>query len=208
MDDRFQELAVEAARQVLQSFRESDAQWTDDKIPLNELADWLGLEIATFNSDDYPKGTFGFLEPGENLIWIRRNLSEGMHRFTLAHEIGHAILHRQVEHQHVSLRLPRTVGVLDPGAAFDDPCKEQDVREGVTDLVFQDQAEELLGTGISYDPRSQREIAANIFAAELLMPLERVRTLYVSAEISANELAGIFGVSVPSMYLQKFLPTS
>ena len=195
MDDRFQELAVEAARQVLQSFRESDAQWTDDKIPLNELADWLGLEIATFNSDDYPKGTFGFLEPGENLIWIRRNLSEGMHRFTLAHEIGHAILHRQVEHQHVSLRLPRTVGVLDPGAAFDDPCKEQDVREGVTDLVFQDQAEELLGTGISYDPRSQREIAANIFAAELLMPLERVRTLYVSAEISANELAGIFGVS-------------
>ncbi len=195
MDDRFQELAVEAARQVLQSFRESDAQWTDDKIPLNELADWLGLEIATFNSDDYPKGTFGFLEPGENLIWIRRNLAEGMHRFTLAHEIGHAILHRQVEHQHVSLRLPRTVGVLDPGAAFDDPCKEQDVREGVTDLVFQDQAEELLGTGISYDPRSQREIAANIFAAELLMPLERVRTLYVSAEISANELAGIFGVS-------------
>ena len=195
MDDRFQELAVEAARQVLQSFRESDAQWTDDKIPLNELADWLGLEIATFNSDDYPKGTFGFLEPGENLIWIRRNLAEGMHRFTLAHEIGHAILHRQVEHQHVSLRLPRTVGVLDPGAAFDDPCKEQDVREGVTDLVFQDQAEELLGPGISYDPRSQREIAANIFAAELLMPLERVRTLYVSAEISANELAGIFGVS-------------
>src|SRR6266480_6886314 len=199
MDDRFQELAVEAARQVLQSFRESHAQWTDDKIPLNELADWLGLVIATFDPDDYPKGTYGFLEPGENLIWIRRNLSEGMHRFTLAHEIGHAILHRQAEHQHVSLRLPRTVGVLDPGAAFDDPCKEQDVREGVTDLVFQDQAEGLLGIGISYDPRSQREIAANIFAAELLMPLERVRTLYVSAEISANELAGIFGVSKSAM---------
>ncbi len=124
MDDRIQEQAAEAAHQVLQNFRESYTQWTDDKVPLNELADWLGLEIATFNSDDYPKGTFGFLEPGENLIWIRRNLLEGMHRFTLAHEIGHAILHRQVEHQHVSLRLPRTVGVLDPGAAFDDPCKE------------------------------------------------------------------------------------
>src|SRR5438034_6371544 len=195
MDDRIQELAVDAARQVLQSFRESNAQWTDDKLPLNELAAWLGLEIASFDQDYYPEGTYGFLEPGENLIWLRRKLLEGIHRFTLAHEIGHAILHRQAEHQHVSFRLPRTVGVLDPGAAFDDPCKEQDVREGETDLVFQDQAEELLGIGISYDPRSQREIAANIFAAELLMPLERVRTLYVSAEISANELAGIFGVS-------------
>src|SRR6266849_3336233 len=110
MHDRIQEQAAEAAQQVLQNFRESYTQWTDDKVPLNELAAWLGLEIATFNSDDYPKGTFGF---------------------------------------------------LDPGADFDDPCKEQDVREGVTDLVFQDQAEELLGIGISYDPRSQREIAAN-----------------------------------------------
>jgi len=195
MDDRFQEQAVEAARQVLQSFRESYAQWTDDKIPLDELAAWLGLEIANFDPDDYPKGTYGFLEPGENLIWLNRILPDGMLRFTLAHEIGHAILHRQTEHQHTSLRLPRTIGVLDKGAASEDPCKEQDVREGVTDLVFQDQAEELLGIGISYDPRSQREIAANIFAAELLMPLERVRTLYVSAETSANELANNFGVS-------------
>jgi DNA helicase-2/ATP-dependent DNA helicase PcrA len=195
MDDRIQELAAEAARQVLQSFRESCAQWTDDKIPLNELAAWLGLEIANFDPSDYPKGTYGFLEPGENLIWLRRHLKEGLQRFTLAHEIGHAILHRQAAHQHVSFRLPRSIDFLDNGAASEDTCKEQDVREGVTDLLFQDQAEELLGIDITYDPRSQREIAANIFAAELLMPLERVRTLYLSAETPANELAVIFGVS-------------
>jgi superfamily I DNA/RNA helicase len=195
MDDRFQELATGAARQVLQGFRESYAPLTEDKLPLDKLATWLGLEIATFDPGDYPKGTYGFLEPGENLIWLRRHLPEGMHRFTLAHEIGHAILHRQAEHQHIPLRLPRTVGVLETGTAFDDPCKEQDVRESVTDLFFQDQIEEQLGIGISYDPRSQREIAANIFAAELLMPLERVRTLYLSAETPASELAGIFGVS-------------
>ncbi len=97
MDDRIQGLAAEAARQVLQSFRESYTQWTDDKIPLNELAAWLGLEIATFDPDDYPKGTYGYLEPRENLIWLHRNLPEGLHRFTLAHEIGHAILHREAE---------------------------------------------------------------------------------------------------------------
>ena len=195
MDDRFQEQAVEAARQVLQRFRESNAQWTDDKIPLDELADWLGLEIANFDPDDYPKGTYGFLDSGENLIWLNRKLPDGMLRFTLAHEIGHAILHRQAEHQRVSLRLPRTIGVLDTEVVSEDTCKEQDVREGVTDLVFQDQAEELAGIGIAYDPRSQREIAANIFAAELLMPLDRVRTLYISVETPANKLANIFGVS-------------
>ena len=199
MDDRIQELAAEAASQVLQSFRESYPQWTDDKLPLDELATWLGLEIATFDQDDYPEGTYGFLEPGENLIWLRRNLTDGILRFTLAHEIGHAILHREIGHQSVSFRLPRSVGFLDTGVAFEDPCNEQDVREGVTDLLFQDQTEELHGIGIYYDPRSQREIAANIFAAELLMPLERVRTLYLSAEIPANELAAIFGVSKSAM---------
>ena len=78
---------------------------------------------------------------------------------------------------------------------LEDQCKEQDVREGVTDLLIQDQVEEQLGIGLSYDPRSQREIAANVFAAELLMPLERLRTLYLSAETPASELATIFGVS-------------
>src|SRR5947209_15630558 len=99
MDHRFHEQAVEAARQVLQSFREGHTQWTDDKIPLDKLAVWLGLNIANFDPDDYPKGTYGFLEPGENLIWLNRKLPDGMLRFTLAHEIGHAILHRQPEQQ-------------------------------------------------------------------------------------------------------------
>jgi len=198
MDDRFQELAAEAARQVLQSFRQSYTQWTDDQIPLDKLAAWLGLEIANFDPDDYPKGTYGFLEPGENLIWLNRKLQDGMLRFTLAHEIGHAILHRQTE-QHESVLLPRTIEALETSTALEDQCKEQDVREGVTDLLFQDQVEEQLGIGMSYDPRSQREIAANIFAAELLMPLERVRALYVSAETPANELVNIFGVSTSAL---------
>ena len=195
MDDRFQALAAEAARRVLQSFRESYRQWTDDKIPLDKLAAWLGLEIAKFGPDDYPKGTYGFLEPRENLIWLNRELPDGMLRFTLAHEIGHAILHRQAELRE-SAPLPRTaVEFEDQRKEQEDQCKEQDVREGVTDLLFQDQVEEQLGIGISYDPRSQREIAANVFAAELLMPLERLRTLYLSAETPASELVAIFGVS-------------
>src|SRR5574340_1465905 len=113
MDERFREQAVEAARQALQFFRESNPQWTGDIVPVDKLATWLGFEVTTFGPDDHPKGTYGFLEPGENLIWLYRKLSGGMRRFTLAHEIGHAILHRHTE-QHAPLRFARPAEALDP----------------------------------------------------------------------------------------------
>src|SRR6266566_4435567 len=199
MDDRIQTLAAEAAHQLLQNFRESHARWTDDQTPLEELAAWLGLEITTFHPDDYPEGTYGFLEPRDNLIWLHRNLSATLRRFTLAHELGHAVLHRQAGHKHFSFRPPQSVVVVDQGASREDPCQTHDVREEVTGLIFQEQAEELLGIGLPYDPRSQRELAANIFAAELLMPLERVRTLYLTEEVPASELADLFAVSKSAM---------
>ena len=54
-------------------------------------------------------------------------------------------------------------------------CHEPDVQEEITGYYEQEQLQEMLGIGVSYDPRSERELMANIFAAELLMPLERVR---------------------------------
>jgi DNA helicase-2/ATP-dependent DNA helicase PcrA len=199
MDDRMQALAAGAARQLLQSFRESYPQWAGDRTPLDELASWLGLEITTFHPDDYPQGTYGFVEPGENLVWLRRDLTETLRRFTLAHELGHAMLHRQAGHQHFSYNPPQLVAEFGQGVSREDPCQPRDVREEVTGLIYEQQAEELLGIGLSYDPRSQRELAANVFAAELLMPLERVRALYLAGEVPANNLASVFGVSNAAM---------
>src|SRR5581483_7904278 len=51
----------------------------------------------------------------------------------------------------------------------------------------------------SYDPRSQRELMANIFAAELLMPLERVHALYLAQQVPPNMLVSTFGVSNTAM---------
>jgi DNA helicase II / ATP-dependent DNA helicase PcrA len=201
MDDRIsmQALAAAAAHQLLQHFKESNPKWTDDKTPLEDLADWLELKIATFHHEDYAEGTYGFLDAEEKLIWLQRGLSEGMLRFTLAHEIGHAVLHHQMGFQDISFRLAPSVVVLEPGTSRDDLCKEYDVREDITDLIFQEQAEELPGIGVTYDPRSQREVAANFFAAELLMPLERVRALYLAGEVPASELAKTFGVTRTAM---------
>jgi DNA helicase II / ATP-dependent DNA helicase PcrA len=199
MDDRMQALAAGAARQLLQSFRESYPQWAGDRTPLDELTSWLGLEIATFHQDDYPQGTYGFVEPEENLVWLCRDLPETLRRFTLAHELGHAILHRQAGHQHFSYNPPQLAAESGQEVSREDPCQTRDVREEVTGLIYQQQAEELLGPGLSYDPRSERELAANIFAAELLMPLERVRALYLTEEIPANKLASGFDVSNAAM---------
>ncbi len=127
MDDRMQELAAEAAYQLLQSFRGSHPQWTDDRTPLDKLTSWLGLEIATFHPEDYPKGTYGFLEPEENLIWLCRDLSETLRRFTLAHELGHAVLHRQVSHEHIAFNHLQPVLEPEQGMSREDPCQTYDV---------------------------------------------------------------------------------
>ncbi len=191
--------AREIAHQLLQAYRQQHPQWKSDKTPLDELTSWLGLEVETFHVDDYPTGTYGFLEPQENLIWLRRDLSPTLRRFTLAHELGHAILHRKasqrVQPLFDTIRANLPTHLSDQGASPEDPCQTLDVREEILGSIFQEQAEEVLGLGVSYDPRSQRELAANIFAAELLMPLERVRALYLSQEISPARLVTIFDVS-------------
>ncbi len=189
MDDRMHSEAVATARQLLQRFKADHPEWTDDKTPVDELVTWYGLEVATFHPDDQPQGTYGWLEPGEDLIWLCRGLPETLRRFTLAHELGHAVLHRHADQAHLpEAKLSR-----------DDLCQVVDVQEEITGLLDQDQVEEILGIGQSYDPRSQRELAANIFAAELLMPLERMQTLYLSLQTSPSSLASLFGVSAAAM---------
>ena len=190
--------AVEAARDLLRRFRAACPNWRDDRAPLEEIAGWLGCEIATFHPDDHPGGTYGFLEPGEPLIWLCRDLSATLRRFTLAHELGHVVLH---SHLPIGHDLPAGLFARsdDVGVSPDDPCHDQDVREELTGLLSQERAEELLGPGLAYDPRSQRELAANLFAAELLMPLERVHDLYIERGLAPDLLAAQFGVSLAAI---------
>src|SRR5438270_5706329 len=151
MDDRIQAIAVEAARQLLQSFKLEHPEWTDDRTPVDALVSWLGLELATFHPNDYAAGTYGWLEPEEDLIWLCRDLPETLRRFTLAHELGHVILHRHAGHQtHIPLS-PLDTGISQsaeqsgPDLSSKDPCQAPDVREEVIGLVDSERAEEMLG---------------------------------------------------------------
>jgi DNA helicase-2/ATP-dependent DNA helicase PcrA len=204
MDHHMRITAEAAARLLLRYFQKEHPQWSDEQTPLDEIVSWLGLHVATFYPQDYQEGTYGFVDPDEdeNLIWLCRDLSETLRRFTLAHELGHVVLHSQrnerVQALLADLHLPAAgAGAAEdlPSPSRDDPCQESDVEQQMAGLLDQEQFQEALGVGENYDPRSQRELAANIFAAELLMPIERLRDLYLVRRVTPSKLAGIFVVS-------------
>jgi DNA helicase-2/ATP-dependent DNA helicase PcrA len=217
MHDQIQDEAISAARQLLCSYRASHPDWLDDQTPIDDLVSWLDIDVATFHPDDLPAGTFGYLEEGESLIWLNRALSKTLRRFTLAHELGHAVLHRPAHQQTPALRLAlasanqttgyETIAYAQATAlavendVANQLCQEPDVQEeatGLSESAFE-RMEDMLGIGMTYDPHSERELAANMFAAELLMPIERVQTLYLSDQVPPTLLAETFNVSHAAM---------
>ncbi len=204
VDNAMRIMAETAARLLLQEYRDTHADWADDRTPVDALVSWLGLHIETFHPADYAAGTYGFTDPDEeeDLIWLRRDMLDTLRRFTLAHELGHAMLHCHGGSRFQAL-LERntTTNILSPtqhniaAPSPTDPCHETDIQEDMSRFFDQDQHQETLGIGQTYDPRSQRELAANLFAAALLIPLERLRTLYLEQQVPAHTLASTFGVS-------------
>src|SRR5947209_17763507 len=205
MDDSIREQAETAARLLLRHFQLAHPQWSDDRTPVDEIVSWLGLHVTTFYPGDYAPGTYGFIDSDEDegLIWLSRNLSETFRRFTLAHELGHAILHCIGGSRFHALLSDRPIFTQEqqslPELSRADPCHGLDIQEGSTGILDQEQFQEALGIGHTYDPRSQREVVANLFASELLMPLERIRTLYLVQRVPAHTLVERFGVSQAAM---------
>jgi Superfamily I DNA and RNA helicases len=196
--------AVEAsAILVLQEYRKAHPQWNDDITPVQDIASWLGLEVATFDPQDYPQGTYGFMDADEDesLIWLCRDLSTNLQRFTLAHEIGHALFHCQegrrllaIAPQYAPLLLHSEAQTQLPKLSREQPCQQSEIQEDLAGIQEQDQLQEVLGAH-GYSPRSKRELVANLFAAELLIPRAHLITLYLQAGVAARTLATHFQVS-------------
>lgn len=207
MDNDLRTQAEVAARLLLQDYYTTYPGQEDQPVPLEALADWLGFHVVTFHPTDHPEGTYGFIDADEDehLIWLCRDLPEGLHRFTLAHELGHALLHchngqhlQELADRHPELQSFATLLASDSHLPLSfsraAPCHSSDIQEDQSSQS-DDPLLDILGPGVNYDPRSQRELAANIFAAELLLPVERIRKLYLHERLSAPLLAARFGVS-------------
>lgn len=165
--------------------------------PIDALAERLGLAVAAFHPSGRRDGALGWLEPGENLVFVREGLPEPVRRFTLAHEIGHAVLHRSGGMAALFGEHPLTIpdAITDP---FDD-CDDADVAAPDDALAPGD---EMLRPGQVYSARAQRESEANAFAATLLLPADKLLAAYLDADGSQHvgratprALAERFGVS-------------
>ncbi|HKB47491.1 MAG TPA: UvrD-helicase domain-containing protein, partial [Ktedonobacterales bacterium] len=160
-------------------------------VPVDELAAQLGLVVLPFHPETRRSGTLGWLEPGEDIVFLRDGVAEPIRRFTLAHELGHFVLHRQRQSGRDSLEDENALALCD-GADLDSPL------DGLA-------ADEVLRAGQVYSGKARRESEANSFAASLLLPstplLRRFAALSAAApttrarRLLTQRLATEFGVS-------------
>lgn len=182
---------IAAAQELLRDFeRRYDA---DDAppVPVERVAGSL-LGLFVEEADDLrslpgapaDQGRLsGMLDPQEMVVWVDRGearRSPGRRRFTIAHEIGHLVLHVSGTRK----------------AFYDGPG---DIRE----IDEKPVGEELPDLG-------RREREANAFARELLMPEPLVSEQAHATGFNLPALANRFEVSVPAMRLRlrllKLLP--
>ncbi|TLD94490.1 ImmA/IrrE family metallo-endopeptidase [Helicobacter jaachi] len=140
---------------------------SDGEYPIKvvDLAHAMGLRVmeTKFTKDSIA----GLLDMNERTIYIAKSEGYARKRFSIAHEIGHYVLHKeecQKEGRHISYR------------------------DEISSLGFE-----------------IKEIEANFFAANLLMPKESVMSLVLEG-YTLEEMAHYFNVSNVSMgYRLKFL---
>lgn len=176
---------VEAAASVLERFRSATGSEyvlaeSGPFAILNALATHLGLTVK--EDPLLLEPAIGEYNADIKRISIRPGLELGRRNFTVAHEIGHAVLHP------------------DESSSDDDSSVDESAEMSAKDeLVFR-----------SYDARSRKELEANAFAAALLAPLDLVRSKVASDPAwSVDKLAKYFGISRSAMVSQlaaTFLP--
>ena len=163
------------------------ARWDGERplrIDVDQLAREIGLDVETFHPATRRTGTLGWLEPGERLIFLRDGLSEAARRFTLAHEIGHFLLHRS--------------GQSDTDAYDTDPTESDSEECDIGDLdAPADQlslSSETLRPGQAYSARARRESEANQFASYVLLPAPSLLGSYrrlITDSLQANSPANL-----------------
>lgn len=151
---------------------------TSPPVPVDDLVEALGLEVVY---EPLPADTSSVLirDPsGRRLIGVNASHSSTRQRFSLAHELGHALLH----------------------FSEDPPADGEAVVDRPLEVLFRD--------GLAGQGTNRVEIDANAFAAALLMPEELVKTRLRrrwqqeptrSIELTISDLADDFDVSPQAM---------
>jgi hypothetical protein len=180
-----------AAQALLRDFEERYDAGEAPPVPVERIATaLLGLfvdeadDLRTLPGAPADQGRLsGMLDAEEMIVWVDRveaQRSPGRRRFTIAHEIGHFVLHVPVLHK-----------------VFPDrPVDIKEIEEGSA------------AARLSAHRRRERE--ANVFASELLMPETLLDEQARATGFNLPALAKRFEVSVPALRLRlrllKLLP--
>lgn len=139
-------------------------------IPVQTVSIANALGIKVYKVPGWPADLSGMVRKNVDSeggfdIFVNQDHREVRRRFTIAHEIGHVILH------------PHLIG------------------DGITD-------DALLRSGLSNSVEAQ----ANRFAADILMPRDKLHEYIKSGITSVSELALQFNVSEQSMAIRLGVP--
>jgi hypothetical protein len=180
-----------AAQALLRDFEERYDASEAPPVPVERVASsLLGLfideadDLRTLPGAPTDQGRLsGMLDAEEMVVWVDRGearRSPGRRRFTIAHEVGHLILHVPVVKE----------------VFYDRPTDIREIDEGPP--------------GEELPELRRREREANVFARELLMPERLVNEQAHATGFNLPALANRFEVSVPAMRLRlrllKLLP--
>ncbi|HWE64828.1 MAG TPA: UvrD-helicase domain-containing protein, partial [Chloroflexota bacterium] len=119
-------------------------------------------------------GAWAALFPEMALAACDGTLSRQRQAFALAHELGHLVLH-EAAHAH--------------GSGDSAACGAQEIDAEA------DPQDALRGSLEVYNPRQQRELEANVFALNLLLPRPLIRRLFVDEALDARAIAERLEVS-------------
>ena len=142
-------------------------------VPVRKLARSRGARVVSVPGNEADIDGFLYQKDNEVVIGVNRDQAPVRQRFTIAHELGHLLLHKHNNQVHV-------------------------------DRGFRVR----LRSGLSSEGTDRDEMEANRFAAELLMPIEFLRTdlekrefdLADDSEIKA--LAKHYGVSTQALAIR------
>lgn len=150
-----------AAENLLRRFNQDRAP-----IDVRHIVQGLGITIKSGNLGEETSGLI-YREKGSTVVGLNSTQSHQRQRFTLAHECGHFLLHR-----------------------------EKDLWVD-SQMMFRSSAQ----------PKDHRELDANEFAAELLMPREMIMAEQLDVESQPvpqiiDRLAKKYDVSIPAMTIR------
>ena len=130
---------------------------TSAPVHVEQIAFALGIDVRSTRPGDVSLSGFLVRDDGagQAIIGVNKEHHKNRKRFTVAHEIGHFLLHTGQE-------------------IYVDECFKSGIRISLRD---EDSSK---GT-------EREEIEANVFAAELLMPVELLRADIASSNISDEE---------------------